>query len=288
MSGSNENVQSLVLEACRCIQHMRLLRPTVGIVLGSGLGPLAEQVVHPYAIPYEEIPGFSKTHASGHAGRLILGYIGGVPVVLMQGRNHRYEGHTIGELQFPIRVMHALGVETLIATNAAGGLNPRFEVGDLMMIDSHIDLLWPRGQLAPEPFVQPESASSGPIIPCRDNPYSPSLIRRIKRIALRKEIKLQQGCYLGTLGPTYETRSEYRFFRWAGADAVGMSTISEVLAAQGLGMKVLAFSVITNVASTDIPSMTTHDEVVRHGNSAGPRLLSIVQQFLEELSGQPD
>lgn len=270
-----------VRQACKTVQQQKLLRPRVAIVLGSGLGELARQVVHSHSIAYRDIPGFPITHAAGHAGRLILGYLSGVPVVLMQGRSHRYEGRCVAEVQFPVRVMRALGAEMFIATNAAGGLNPRFEVGDLMVLDSHIDMLWPRGQ----PFG---NRAFDPSLPRRDNPYTPGLVRKARAIARQQNTVLHQGCYLGTLGPTYETRSEYRFFRWAGADAVGMSTISEVLVARDLGMQVLAFSVITNVASVDVPSATSHDEVVQYGVTAGPRLMGIVQQYLEELSGQPD
>lgn len=276
---SNADLQRLVRSACDAIQDRRLLRPAVAIVLGSGLGALAEEILHATSIEYSEIPGFSKTHVAGHAGRLILGFIGGLPVVLMQGRTHRYEGHSQRKVQFPVQVMRGLGAETLIVTNAAGGLNRRFDVGDLMVIDSHIDFLWSRGQYPP-----PESRS----VARGHNPYSPELIRRAKAIALRKEIVLHQGCYLGTLGPTYETRSEYRFFRTAGADAVGMSTIGEVLAARDLAMRVLGFSVITNVASTEVPTTTSHQEVEHYAQSAGPRLLSIVKQLLDEISGQPD
>jgi len=270
-----------VQRACGVILQKRIFRPSVAVVLGSGLGDLADEVQHAESVHYSEIPGFPVTHAVGHAGRLILGYINGVPVVLMQGRCHRYEGRTPNEIQFPIRVLRALGVETFIATNAAGGLNPLFQVGDLMIIDSHIDMLWLRGQ--PPGSATTEEPHFG-----RISPYCPGLMRKARAFALKEGFAIHQGCYLGTLGPTYETRSEYRFFRWVGADAVGMSTVSEVQLARALGMRVLAFSVITNVASTDVPAAISHDEVVRYGKSAGPRLLKIVRQVLEEISGQPD
>jgi purine-nucleoside phosphorylase len=281
--------QQLVISARDVIQSRRLFQPSVACVLGSGLGGLADQVSHASAIDYESIPGFTKTHAAGHAGRLITGYIGGVPVVLMQGRSHCYEGHSDLQLQFPVHVIQALGARTLITTNAAGGLNTRFEVNDLMVIDSHIDLLWRRGlwgrlvlQAAGQTIQHGDQPLRG------RNPYTYPLIHRVKEIARRKNFVLHQGCYLATLGPTYETRREYSMFRWMGADAVGMSTIPEVLAARNLGMSVLAFSVITNVASTDVPSLTTHDEVVLSGKQAGPRLQSIIEQLLSEISGQPD
>lgn len=212
---------------------------------------------------------------------MICGYLAGLPVVLLQGRAHRYEGISNCQASFPVRCARALGADILITTNAAGGLNPRFQTGDLMVLDSHLDFLWPRGQF--ESDCQPTQ-----IAPRRTPPYDWNLLTRAKELARRENITLHQGCYLATLGPTYETRSEYRMFRWAGADAVGMSTLPEVLAAQELSMRVLAFSVITNVASTDIPQTTTHAEVVDVGLAVGPKLLSIVSGLLEDLSGQPD
>jgi purine-nucleoside phosphorylase len=304
-----DSVDQLLTDQCRLlvekarnyVQSQRLFQPTVACILGSGLGGLAAEVSHAQFIEYQQIPGFTQTHAAGHAGRLITGYLGGVPVVLMQGRSHRYEGHSHAQLQFPVHLMHALGARTLIATNAAGGLNTRFEISDLMVIDSHIDLLWRRG-LWPKSNEVPadrlcvanntaDQARHPPLairIARGSNPYSHPLIRRVRRIAREQNVVLHQGCYLATLGPTYETRSEYKAFRWMGADAVGMSTIPEVLAARDLGMEVLAFSVITNVASTDVPSLTTHEEVVQSGNKAGPRLQRIIEQLLSDMSGQPD
>lgn len=266
-------------QAAQFVLERRLLRPWVACVLGSGLGGLAERVVHGQEIAYSEIPNFPLTHATGHRGRLITGYLGGVPVVLMQGRSHRYEGRSQREVQFPVHVMQAMGASLIITTNAAGGLNSRFRTGDLMVIDSHIDLLWPRRQW---PAHESRDTFRG------QNPYNADLVRKVHSIARAKDIVLHQGCYLGTLGPTYETRSEYRLFRWAGADAVGMSTIPEVLAARDLGMKLLAFSVITNVASTEAALSTSHAEVVESGNQAAPALLAIIQQLLEDISGQPD
>lgn len=278
-SCSEADFRHAAQQAAGFVLERRLLRPWVACVLGSGLGGLADRVVHAQEIAYNDIPGFPPTHAAGHRGRLITGYLGGVPVVLMQGRSHRYEGRSPREVQFPVHVMQALGASLLITTNAAGGLNPRFKTGDLMVIDSHIDLLWPRRQW---PAPEPETA------PRKPSPYSADLIQKVLTIARSRDVILHRGCYLGTLGPTYETRSEYRLFRWAGADAVGMSTIPEVLAARDLGMKLLAISVITNVASTESATATSHADVVESGNRAAPGLLSIIEQLLEEISGQPD
>ncbi len=270
-----------IAESVDRILAERLWQPAVAIILGSGLGPLAEQVEHASSIPYEAIPHFCRTHAQGHRGQLVLGYLAGVPVVLMQGRAHRYEGFANHQVDYPVHIMHALGARVLITTNAAGGLNTRFAAGDLMVIDSHIDFLWSRG-------MWDANSQSSRETPHRTPPYDWQLIRRAKAVASQNGILLQQGSYLATLGPTYETRSEYRMFRWTGADAVGMSTIPEALAAQQLGMRTLAFSVITNVASTDTPQATSHHEVVELGNAAGPRLLLVITSLLHEMAGQPD
>lgn len=274
----------------------KLFQPQVAIVLGSGLGELSKRVEHAFTLPYADIPGFPKTHAVGHAGRLILGYLAGVPVVMMQGRSHRYEGFSRRDVEFPVHLMHALGARTLVTTNAAGGLNPRFRQGELMVIDSHIDFLWPLAgrTLNAVPGATPGTsqalASVAPtgLLARGPNPYDLPLVDRVRAIARRQDTVLHQGCYLATLGPTYETRSEYRMFRTIGADAVGMSTVPEVLAARVHGMRVLGFSVITNVASTDLPQSTTHEEVVDSGNEAGPRLIEIVATLLEDFAGCPD
>lgn len=273
-----------VIEARDAITAQRVFQPDVAIVLGSGLGPLAEFVEHKTQIAYTDIPHFPRTHAAGHAGKLLLGFLAGLRVVMMQGRVHRYEGWSTSECTFPLRVMHALGAQTLIATNAAGGLNPRFCPGDLMVVDSHINRLdggWRTSSHATLDLGHPPVLRGEPI-------YDYGLIQRAKQLARIKDTVLHQGCYLATLGPTYETRSEYKMFRSLGADAVGMSTVPEVQLAHQLGMNVLAFSVITNVASMDFPQSTTHDEVVDVGNSAGPKLMAIVQQIMQDMSGQPD
>lgn len=272
--------------ACRdFVLSRRLLQPRVALILGSGLGSLVDHVSHPTCIPYAQLPHFSTTHAEGHAGQLVLGFLAGVPIVLMQGRAHRYEGLANWQAAFPVHCMHALGADTLITTNAAGGLNVRFQTGDLMAIDSHIDLLWPRGMFCNQRMLREEL---GGFQPSRTPVYDRRLLAQASQAACRRGLRLHQGCYLSTLGPTYETRSEYRMFRWTGADAVGMSTVPEVLAAQTLGMRTLAFSVITNVASTDTPQSTSHAEVVDSGIEAGPRLLTIVEDILQDLAGQPD
>lgn len=259
----------------------RLWQPTVALVLGSGLGELAQRVTHASRLAYTAIPHFCPTHANGHSGELVMGYLGGLPVVILQGRAHRYEGIAHCQASYPVQCMQALGASLLITTNAAGGLNARYRAGDLMVIDSHIDFLWARGVWDRDPHTSPAAST-------RVAPYDSVLRERVKTLACFQESTMHQGCYLATLGPTYETRSEYRMFRWMGADAVGMSTLPEVLAAQRLAMRTLALSVITNVASTDTPQATSHAEVVAACHAAGPRLMGIIEALLQELSGQPD
>ncbi len=274
---SEEGFADKVDSAREAIHKIRIHQPAVAIILGSGLGGLVDDIQHPSSVPYTEIPGFPQTAAAGHAGKLILGFLGGLPVVVMQGRAHRYEGWPSQAVEFPVHCMHALGAETLIVTNAAGGLNPRYRAGDLMAIDGHIDMLWYRQMIHPQ---QRHTRNDGI--------YDREAIEHCKHFARLDNTVLHQGAYLGTLGPTYETRNEYRAFRELGADAVGMSTLPEVKAASELGMSVVGFSVITNVASTDVPQSTTHEEVVDCGNAAGPKLLRIVTNLLHMWAGEPD
>ena len=285
-------VDQQVSAAVDFILQQRLLQPQVAIILGSGLGGLADDLSHATSIPYAEIPNFHATRAVGHAGQLVLGFLAGMPVVIMQGRCHRYEGHSHETVCFPVRVMRALGASVLFVTNAAGGLNPRYRPGDLMLVDQHIDCLWPRNHAVarPTPLLNvPLPATRAPgQLRALDRVYDEHLLERAGCIALRGEIAVQRGTYVSTLGPTYETRSEYRMFRWMGGDAVGMSTIPEVLTARELGMRVLALSVITNVACTDSIKGTTHAEVVQWGKQVEPRLRHLVAQLLEEMAGPAD
>ncbi|MFO1063655.1 MAG: purine-nucleoside phosphorylase [Pirellulales bacterium] len=300
------STQACVDQVAALIQSRRLLQPQVAIVLGSGLGGLADELQHVTAIQYAELPYFQATHAAGHAGRLLLGYLGGVPVVVMQGRYHRYEGHDDWTVTFPVRVMQALGAGMLLVTNAAGGLNPRYRPGDLMLIDQHIDHLWTRPQAcrgasaipctesterpgSAADCVSPHAEIAPAAIPLRKAEiYDHALGERLKHIALTQQLHLQRGTYVATLGPTYETRAEYRMFRTMGGDAVGMSTVPEVLTARSLGMRVLALSVITNVACTDTSNGTSHDEVVACGKQVGPRLKKLFTALLEQMSGPAD
>lgn len=248
--------------------------PQVGIVLGSGLGRLADQIQNPIVVPYADIPHFKKSTAQGHKGNLIFGTLGGKPVVAMQGRFHYYEGYTMQEVTFPIRVMARLGVKQLFVSNAAGAVNPDYKVGDLMIITDHVNLL-------PNPLIGPNIDEFGPRFPDMTTVYS----RRIRTIALQVAsqmgISLRQGVYLGNTGPSYETPSEYRFYRFAGADAVGMSTVPEVIVARHSGLEIFGMSVITNQAN-DLSDDLLNDgaDVVDQADKAAGTLSALFQQVI--------
>jgi purine-nucleoside phosphorylase len=260
------------------------------LILGSGLGGLADEIQVVDALAYGEIPGIPKSTAPGHAGSLILGYLAGVPVVAMKGRAHLYEGHSPQQITFPVRCLAALGATTLVVSNASGGINGRYRSGDVVVIDQHIDWMWGRSGLT----VQEAQAIAPTEVPGRrPHLYDPGLIEQAVRAARECGFDLPRGTYLATLGPNYETRAEYRCFRKLGADMVGMSTVPETLVAAGLGMRVLAFSIITNVARPDAPpadqvSKTTHEEVLDWALQAQRRLVPLVKKLLNQWSGPPD
>lgn len=259
------------------VRSRTVLKPRVGIILGSGLGGLAGEVEKPIVIPYHDILGMPHLSAAGHAGELILGELSGCPVVLMRGRAHLYEGHPAFAATYGVRLMKALGAATLIASNAAGGLNPRFQVGELVLLDGHINLMHASGLKANENLDQ--SANIGLVH--RTGPvYDPELLKAAQAAAHTLGFGLSRGVYLATLGPTYETRAEYRMFRRLGADMVGMSTVPETILGASLGMRVLAFSVITNVASPDCLTETTHEDVLVAAQNAQVRLVGILRQLL--------
>lgn len=219
-------------------------KPKVGIVLGSGLGKLADKIENKEVIPYSEIPGFVRSTVNGHKGNLIFGVLGGKPVVAMQGRFHYYEGYTMEQVTFPIRVMKLLGIEYLFVSNAAGGVNYDFKVGDLMIITDHINLL-------PNPLIGKNLSEFGTRFPDMTRPYEPSLIALAQEIGAKMGLSLKKGVYLGGTGPTFETPAEYKYFRMIGADAVGMSTVPEVIVARHSSIPVFGMSVITNEAHDD-------------------------------------
>lgn len=272
-----------VMEATTYVQSRSALKPYVGIILGSGLGDLAAEVRDATAIPYEEIPHFLRSTVAGHAGRLLIGELEHMPVVIMQGRFHFYEGYTIQALTLPVRVMHILGVQTLIVTNAAGGLNPAYRPGDFMLIRDHINFL---GLAGMNPLVGPNDERLGERFPALAKAYDAELRTLTRTIAAQSpEITLHEGVYAQVAGPSYETGAELKFLRIAGADAVGMSTAPEVMVARHMGMRVLGISLITNTATGDDTENVSHAEVLTAADAGRPKFAALVRGILGKLEG---
>jgi purine-nucleoside phosphorylase len=249
-------------------------KPEVGIVLGSGLGNLGKEIEVECEIPYEDIPHFPVSTVEGHSGKLIFGKLNGKIVVCMAGRFHYYEGYTPAEVAYPIRVMKWLGIQTLLLSNAAGGMNPGFKVGDLMIINDHISFF------AINPLLGHNVAELGPRFPDMSEPYSKELIAKAKAIAAANNIEVKEGVYCGVTGPTFETRAEYKLLKVIGGDAVGMSTVQEVIAARHMDIPVFAMSVITDIGIREEENTITHAEVLEAANAAEPKLTLIFKELV--------
>lgn len=252
-------------------------RPATGIILGTGLGNLVTQLTDTLEIPYEQIPNFPVSTVEGHSGKLIFGKLGGVDVLAMQGRFHYYEGYNMKEVTFPVRVMHALGIKNLLVSNASGGMHPDFEIGDLMIITDHINL-FPEHPLRGKNYKE-----LGTRFPDMSEAYSKELIAKAKTIAKRNNIRVVEGVYVGTTGPTFETPAEYKYFHIIGGDAVGMSTVPEVIVANHAGMKVFGISIITDLGVQGKIVEVTHEEVQEIGNKAQPLMTQIMKELVEEI-----
>ena len=252
--------------------------PEIGIVLGSGLGSLANSIENPITVPYKDLPGFPVSTATGHKGNYIAGTLSGKKVLAMQGRIHYYEGYGMDMVVLPIRVMLMMGIKYLFVSNAAGGTNLGFHVGDLMIIKDHINLL-------PNPLIGPNFDEIGPRFPDMTRPYDPGLIRMAEEIAAEKGIKLQKGVYVACSGPSYETPAEYRYFRSIGADAVGMSTTPEVIVARHSSIPVFGMSVITDVAhDTENDDYVTDGEaIVKAADAAADKMTALIKEMLAQL-----
>ena len=244
--------------------------PTVGIILGSGLGGVTASIADPVVIPYAEIPHFAASTAPEHAGRLVCGMLEGVPVVVMEGRMHAYEGYPLAQITLPVRVLKHLGASLLIVTNACGGLNPQFRTGDLMVIDDHINL---RND---NPLVGINDERLGPRFPDMSAPYTPALIDAALAVARREDFVAHRGVYVAVTGPNLETRAEYRFLRGIGADVVGMSTVPEVIVAVHAGLEVLGVSVVTDMCLADALEAATLEKIIAVARGAEPKLRAIV------------
>ena len=263
------------------------VRPRVGLILGSGLGALAESVECAGVIPYSDIPHFVPTTVEGHTGRFVIGVLEGQPVIVMQGRPHYYEGYSMQQVTLPVRVMQLLGVEILIVTNAAGGLAPNMRPGDLMLITDHLNLI---GMAGLSPLRGPNDPSFGPRFPDMSEAYDARLRQLALRVAAEQNIGLHQGVYVCLAGPSFETPADLRFLRKIGADAVGMSTVPEVTVARHGGVRVLGLSGISNVAVIEpgsVPptsaSQTTHEEVLQAGQVIVPKLTALIRGVLKAL-----
>ena len=267
-------------EAIDFIRSKTKLRPEIGIILGTGLGGLAKEIRKETVIDYEEIPHFPVSTVESHHGKLIFGRLGGKKVVAMQGRFHFYEGYTMQQITFPVRVMGAkggLGVKSLLISNAAGGLNPFYRRGDLMIVADHINLL------GDNPLIGPNDDELGPRFPDMSQAYSRNLIALAEAVALDEKIRVQKGVYVAMTGPNLETAAEYRFLRIIGADAVGMSTIPETIVANHMGMKVFGVSIITDECFPDALKPTNVEEIIAIANRAEPKLTRLMKEVVRRM-----
>jgi purine-nucleoside phosphorylase len=264
-------------ETVEVIRRVYSETPKTGIVLGSGLGNLTSEIVVEKEISYTDIPHFPVSTVEGHQGKLIFGRISGKRVVILSGRFHYYEGYSPAQVVYPIRVLKFLGVETLLLSNAAGGMNKAFKVGDLMIIHDHISLF------VMNPLLGKNESLLGPRFPDMSEPYSKVLIARAKEIAASLKIPVHEGVYAGVTGPTFETRAEYKLLHIAGGDAVGMSTVQEVIAARHLGLAVFAMSVITDLGIREEDNIITHEEVLQAAAAAEPKLTAMFKGIIESL-----
>lgn len=248
--------------------------PRAGIILGTGLGSLVKQITDEVVFDYEEIPHFPTSTATSHAGRLVCGKLHGLPVLAMEGRFHYYEGYSLEQITLPVRVMKAMGAETLVVSNACGGMNPYYQCGDLMVIDDHINLM------GDNPLIGINDDRLGPRFPDMCEPYSQRLIKIAQQIAREQDFQLHRGVFVAVAGPNLETRAEYRFLRTIGADVVGMSTVPEVIVAVHAGLEVIGLSIVTDLCFPDSLQPANVDEIIAHANAAEPRLTQLVQTVL--------
>ena len=265
-----EQLHTSIKEATEYIKSQIDFRPEIGIILGTGLGSLVDGIELAGTVEYENIPHFPTSTVESHAGRLLFGTLCGKKVICMQGRFHYYEGYSFKQIVFPVRVMKELGMKTLIASNAAGGLNPNFNAGDIMLIKDHINFF------PGSPLIGPNDNKMGPRFPDMYEVYNRDFLKLARETALKQNLHIQEGVYIGLTGPCLETAAEYRMFRILGGDAVGMSTVPEVIAAHHQGNKVLAFSIITDMGLPDNMHPCSIDEVIRIAGEAEPKLRKLI------------
>lgn len=268
-------------KAAKQVQKHSKVKPKVGLILGSGLGPLAESIDGAEFVPYADIPGWPISSVQGHVGRLVLGTLEGVPVVVMQGRTHYYEGYDMPRLGLPVRVMQHLGIEVLVVTNAAGAVNPDFEPGDLMMLTDHLNFIGMAGQ---NPLRGPNLDELGPRFPDMSQVYDRKLHSLARSVSAEEKLNLREGVYCCLAGPSFETPADLRFLRAVGVDAVGMSTVPEAVVARHGGTRVLGISGISNKANLDGNTETSHEEVLQAGQLLVPKLTKLIRGVLRKLA----
>lgn len=268
------NTRNKLEETAAFLKPFAVNAPKVGVVLGSGLGNFVNEIIVEKEVSYSDIPHFPVSTVEGHSGKLIFGTIGNVPIIAMAGRFHFYEGYSPEEVVFPIRVMKWLGIKTILISNAAGGVNPTFKVGDLMIINDHISFA------AQNPLLGKNDEELGPRFPDMSEPYKKELIQTAKNIASGLNINLKEGVYFGVTGPTFETRAEYKMIHVLGGDAVGMSTVQEVIAAVHVSLDVFAMSVITDIGIREEENIITHEEVLQAAKEAEPKFSAIFREMV--------
>jgi len=272
-----DDLRTRIAEAMDLIRTFTPLKPAIGIILGTGLGGLAKQIKKETVIEYSDIPHFPVSTVETHKGKLIFGTLAGKKIVAMQGRFHKYEGYTLQQVTFPVRVMKFLGVNTLIVSNAAGALNPLFQKGDVMLMSDHINLL------GDNPLIGPNDEDLGPRFPDMSEPYHGALIAIAEQAAIDLKIPLRKGVYIAMQGPALETRAEYRFLRTIGGDAVGMSTVPEDIVAVHMGMRVLGFSILTDECFPDALKPALMEDIVRTAKKAEPKMTAIMIEVIKRL-----
>lgn len=263
-------------ETVAYIESRVSIKPQVGIILGTGLGGLVQNMTNQQIIDYKDIPNFPISTVEGHQGRMVFGQLGGKDVVAMQGRFHFYEGYSMEQVTYPVRTMKFLGIDYLFVSNASGGMNPDYEIGDIMIINDHINLM-------PNPLIGPNISELGTRFPDMSQPYDHGLIALAKEVADKQNIKVHEGCYVGTTGPTFETPKEYVYFRIIGGDTVGMSTVPEVIVARHMTIPVFGISIITDLGVLGKIVEISHEEVQEVGKEAEKRMTHIIMDMLKQL-----
>jgi len=265
-----------ILQSANYIKERIKGTPKIGIILGTGLGGLVEKIDTEIVIPYKDIPNFPVSTVKGHGGNLIVGKLNGTQVVAMQGRFHFYEGYSAQDITFPVRVLKYLGIERLFVSNASGGVNPEFEIGDIMIITDHINMI-------PNPLIGPNDDELGPRFPDMSEPYDKHMIGLVEKIAAEQGITVRKGVYCAVTGPTFETPAEYKYFRTIGADAVGMSTVPEVIVARHMGLPVFAVSIITDLGVPGKIVEVSHEDVMEAAKKSEGKMTSIIKELIARL-----